>query len=157
MESTDFFRPAAAGEGEMIFALYRSLVGTPYCPWDATYPARENVDDDLATGTLFVLANSAGIVAAGTIRHCEEHDGLVPWTGRNPCDLMRFGVARMAQGRGVGRRFLDELAKTAGQRGFDTMRILVARDNLPAVQLYRRGGGGIPRYRLQLPDPLALL
>ncbi len=135
------FRHASPEDADSVFSLYRSLTGTPYCAWDETYPAREHVTDDLAAQALYALYDGPELVAAATIRRCEEHDAFPCWSPmKNPCDLMRIGVARNRQGHGLGRLMLNHLIAEAGKNGYDGMRILVAKTNLPAVTLYRNAG-----------------
>ncbi len=139
------FRPAIPEDAAPVFSLYRSLVGTPYCAWDDSYPAEEHVSDDIAAQALYCLCDGTAPVAAAAIRLCEEHNSFPLWSAmKNPCDLMRIGVARNRQGHGVGRFFLAKLLDEAKRTGYDGMRILVAKSNLPAVSLYRRIGA---RYR----------
>ena len=135
------FQRAVPEDADAVFALYQSLVGTPFCAWDATYPALEHVHDDIAAGALCTLRSGAELIAAGTIRRCPEHDEIPCWTPmRNPCDLMRIGVALPRQGHGTGHLFLTLLLAESARRGYDYMRILVAETNLPAIALYRRIG-----------------
>ena len=47
------FQRAVPEDADAVFALYQSLVGTPFCAWDATYPAPEHVHDDIAAGALY--------------------------------------------------------------------------------------------------------
>ncbi len=134
------FRPARPGEEAAVMALYHSLIGTPFCAWDDTYPNPACVADDVKNEALYVLDSPDGLIAAGAFRYWPEHDPAAVWTSRNPCDLARFGVAHEWQGRGIGRFFLLRLLEAAKERGFDGMRILVAATNLPAERLYRRAG-----------------
>lgn len=135
------FRPATPEDAAPVFSLYRSLVGTPYCAWDETYPSNAHVSEDIAAKALYCLHDGTELAAAATIRLCEEHNAFPCWSAmKNPCDLMRIGVSRNRQGRGTGRFFLMKLLEEAKRTGYDGMRILVAKTNLPAVSLYRRIG-----------------
>ncbi len=135
------FSAAAPPELEEIFAMLHSLAGTPYCAWTEDYPSKDLTADDLASGSLYTLRDNDGrLAAAATIRHCDEHDGLVPWQSRHPCDLMRIGVDRAYHGQGIAGQMMVHLCSTAARKGFDGMRILVSRDNLPAVRVYERAG-----------------
>jgi len=134
------FRPLRPEEATAVFALYRSMIGLPRCPWDNEYPSRKNVDEDLADHAIYCLQDGENIIAAATVKHCTEHDALVPWKSQNPCDLMRICVAREYQGCGIGARFLAEIFNASTGNGFDAVRILVYGDNLPAVRLYRSAG-----------------
>jgi len=134
------FRRATEADIAVVFALYRSLVGTPYCAWTADYPAFEHVVTDVAHGALYVAQQSTGLIAAGTIDHLEEHDPLQAWAGQRPCDLLRFGVARNHQGQGIGTGFLRYLCREAALQKYDALRILVSSTNFPAIALYRKIG-----------------
>lgn len=134
------FCRAEVPDTSAIFALYRSLVGSPYCAWTSDYPAVAHVHEDIEHQALYVVRDGISIIAAGTIDHLEEHDPLQNWYGKNPCDLLRFGVARAYQGQGVGMFFLNALSDEAYKKNHDALRILVSITNFPAVALYRKIG-----------------
>ncbi len=135
------FQKAAEKDADRIFTLYQSLVGTPYCAWDKDYPNLEIIQEDIALGGLYMLSRESELIAAGAVRHLPEHDKLSCWPPmKNPCDLLRIGVAQSYQGQGIGRFFLKALLSEAERKHFDCMRILVAKTNLPAIALYRRMG-----------------
>ncbi len=46
------FRKAGKSDAETVLALYRAVIGTPYCTWDESYPGEEEIRNDLACGTL---------------------------------------------------------------------------------------------------------
>ena len=41
------FRKAEKKEAELINALYRSVMGDPFCTWDESYPGEEEIQGDL--------------------------------------------------------------------------------------------------------------
>ena len=61
------FRKAKEEEKEDIFLLYRSVVGMPFCVWD-DYPGRDEIEEDMAAGTLFVLEMEGKLL--GAILNC---------------------------------------------------------------------------------------
>lgn len=134
------FRRAETGEAESVFRLLRSLAGAPFCAWSDDYPGMEHVLADLEAKSLYGIFDGDLPAGVGTVRHWPEHDPLAPWRSLKPCDLMRIGVAREFQGRGLGALLLDSLAAAAAADGCDGMRILVCKTNLPAQKLYRRAG-----------------
>ncbi len=134
------FRPARPEEADEVFRLWHSLVGTPFCAWNESYPARAMADEDIALGALYCLCRENEIIGVGTIRRWEEHDSVASWKSRRPCDLMRIGIKRSVQGRGAAGILLRRLLGAARDQGHDGMRILVCRDNLPAIRLYTRAG-----------------
>ena len=145
-EQKDFlsFRSAGPEQIPAVTALWNSLKGTAYCLWDEFYPTEKEAQNDVAEGVLYCLYAPDGTpVAAGTVKHLEEHDSIAPWQGKNPCDLLRIGVDSFYQGKGVASRFLRELIGIAHSGGFDSMRILVGKENLVALKLYQSAGAVI--------------
>lgn len=137
------FRAAERSDAEAVWQLYRSQLGRSGCAWDESYPARENIADDLAARALYCLSGGNGLLlGAGTIRHWEEHDSLPFWDPRmtHPCDLMRICTRPELQGRGLGALLLRHLIHAGRDAQYDGMRILVSRNNLPAIRLYRSAG-----------------
>ena len=132
------FKPVKEHSCGEVAALWDSLKGTPYCLWDEFYPTLKEAQCDCSEDSLYGMYAPDGVLAAaGTVKHLSEHDSIAPWQGKNPCDLLRIGVDRFYQGKGVAARFLDELIRAAASRGFDSMRILVGRENIPALKLYQ--------------------
>ncbi|NLT58660.1 MAG: GNAT family N-acetyltransferase [Clostridiales bacterium] len=132
---------ALAGEGDAaeVLALYRSLIGTPGCTWDLDYPDGETVLRDIAEGSLYLLRQGDRIVSAAAAGQSDELAAL-DWRAKNPCDLARIGVLADCQRRGVGTRMLRSVVEAVRARGFDGIRILVARDNARALALYDKNG-----------------
>ena len=58
------FTPATQADAGAVLQLYRDVVNTPGCTWDDTYPAMENIAEDLAQGALYCLRDAAGMPAA---------------------------------------------------------------------------------------------
>ncbi len=137
----EIFQLAKPEELEEIYAFLHRLAGTPFCAWTDDYPAKEHTADDLANGVLYTLRDGDGrLISAATIRYWAEHDSFAPWQSKNPCDLMRIGVGQAYQGQGVAGRMMEYLCHAAAEKGFDGIRILVCRDNLPAIRVYERAG-----------------
>ncbi len=136
------FSLAGTTETEEIFAFLHALAGSPYCAWTEDYPAKEHTADDIANGGLYTLRDPEHkLAAAATIRYWAEHDTLgIPWQSGKPCDLMRIGVACAYHGQGIAGMMMKHLCRTAAEKGFDGMRILVSRDNLPAIRVYEKAG-----------------
>jgi ribosomal-protein-alanine N-acetyltransferase len=55
-------------------------------------------------------------------------------------DVATIGVAPRSQGRGLGRRLLDELTAEATRRGCTQLFLEVRVENAPAIALYERSG-----------------
>lgn len=135
------FAPVKKEDAEKACALWDSLKGTAYCLWDETYPTMKEALSDTEEQVMYGYYTPEGKLASiGTVMYHPPHDKASPWQGKNPCDLLRIGVDSVFQGKGVAGRFLNELYRIAPEKGFDSMRILVGRDNIPAVKLYERSG-----------------
>jgi ribosomal protein S18 acetylase RimI-like enzyme len=122
-----------------IVSIYRSLVGTPGCTWDYEYPSLETAEHDLARQELFVLKNSGGIVAVASAGDFGELADL-SWKSQNPCELARIGVSPNMQNNGVGTKILRCVMEAMKTKGFDGIRMLVAKINHPALALYDKNG-----------------
>ncbi len=61
------FRKAQMGEGEHIAALYKAVIGTPFCTWDESYPGATEIMGDLSAGSLYVLEEDQELIGAISI------------------------------------------------------------------------------------------
>lgn len=136
-------RLARPEEAEDILAFYQSLIDTPGCTWNMDYPYLEVVQEDIALFSLYCLTDEEGrLLAAATARIDHDIDLLPCWdkTRRNWCELERVGVSRELQGRGIGKELLWQVLSDVQARGFDSVRMLVSRQNQAALALYRSLG-----------------
>ena len=141
METKFIFLPALPEDAEAIYALWQSLAGTPFCAWSIDYPTIVHAEEDIQDNAIYLLRTQNNTLAAvGTIKHLTEHDNILPWQGKNPCDLMHIGVKRQLQGQGIAQYFMAQLIKCAQTKGFDSLRILVCKTNFPAIHLYEKLG-----------------
>lgn len=139
------FRPADWEEKEQIFALFRRAVvygrenGNPV--WGDDYPRMEFVERDILNGSQYVLTFKGGLAGAVS---CLEQDDLdsfsVSWTRGRSAKLMRLCSAPGLRGRGIGAELERRFCETAKLRGFESIRLLAAADNAPALRLYRACG-----------------
>ena len=133
------FLPARYEDIPEIVSIYRSLVGTPGCTWDNEYPSRETAEEDLDSGSLYILKQDGKIVAVVSAGDFGEL-GDLPWTPKNPCELARIGVIPAMQGRGIGTMILQNIMKAMKDKGFDGIRMLVSPTNPAALALYEKNG-----------------
>jgi ribosomal protein S18 acetylase RimI-like enzyme len=122
-----------------IISIYRSLVGTPGCTWDYEYPSQETAERDIARQELFVLKKGGSIVAVASAGVFDELADLT-WKSKNPCELARIGVSPDLHNQGVGTEILRHVMETVNEKGFDGIRMLVAKTNFPALALYEKNG-----------------
>ena len=139
--NTPTYRQAEVRDQEEIVALYRALVGTPFCTWTPTYPSPDNVASDIRCRALHCLSDANRIVAVAAARVNPELDSLA-WDPRlkKPCDLARIGVHPDFQKRGLASMLLTEVIAKTRQDGYDGMRLLVGKTNKPALRLYEKAG-----------------
>lgn len=78
-----------------------------------------------------------------------DRDGLVGYAAGGPsrsriegeAEITTLYVLRAAQGRGLGRRLVEDLARVFQANGASSLMISVLRDNLPARRFYEHLGG----------------
>ncbi len=86
-----------------------------------------------------------------------DGDGILGYAGLDHggdvADVMTVAVAPRAQGRGIGRRLLDELEHRARARGAAHVILEVRADNAPAIGLYERAGFAVLSTRRRYYQP----
>lgn len=123
---------------EALAAMERGLFGGDAWPvetWWAELAARPRRDYVVAVGDGDVIGY-AGIDVAGGV-----------------ADIMTIATASARQGQGLGRRLLDELIRRAQGHGVEAIMLEVRADNLPARQLYERGGFAVISTRRRYYQP----
>ena len=135
------FRAAVPEEAGAILALYRSVLGTPFCVWDEEYPGMTQIREDLATDSLFVLTEGDALVGAISVVPENELDELPFWQCPKPArEFARVVIARDWQGKGLAARLVENIEKVIRSRGAQAVHILVAVGNIPADRTYRKLG-----------------
>ena len=61
-------------------------------------------------------------------------------TSTSCAELLSMAVAPEGRGRGVGRRLVGALLRSASEAGVEKMRVVVGSDNQAAISLYRSAG-----------------
>ena len=129
-------------DAEAVYALYQSLINTPYSTWSEDYPSRDIVFGDVMAGHVLIMRRENGsIVAAIAILPAEEEpefDDIAPWY--DDIDKWavpsRLGVAAEMQGRGIAKRMLVAAMDRARENGCGAVRFLVAKSNPIAQRAY---------------------
>ncbi|WP_010249788.1 GNAT family N-acetyltransferase [Acetivibrio cellulolyticus] len=133
------FSLASYDEISQIMDIYHSLIGTPGCTWSLDYPNRETAESDIDSKSLYVLKKNGLIIAITSLGEFNELEHL-PWTLKVPCELARIGVIPTMQKQGIGTTILKNIIKTAKEKGFDGIRMLVSKTNPAALALYDKNG-----------------
>ena len=138
------FAMAGAEDQGAVLALYRSLLGTPGCAWSEEYPDGELVARDIARGSLYCMWGEDGTLW-GAASAGEDDDDVSPLPFWEPgtqrsCELSRVGIRRDLQGRGLAGALVRHILEDAPRKGFDTIRLLVSRENPAAMAVYQKLG-----------------
>ncbi|MCC8074322.1 MAG: GNAT family N-acetyltransferase [Clostridiales bacterium] len=124
-----------------VLALYRSLIGTEGCAWNEFYPSEDDVRQDISQGGLYLLRTDRGeIIAACALGPDPELDEVDGWDSsvKHPMGLMRMAVRKDCQHRGLAGSLLAQVERDATRQGVDSIRLLAAQTNPPAIALYER-------------------
>lgn len=134
------FRHADPAEAGTVLALYKSVLGTPFCVWDEYYPDASDVENDLARGCLFVLTEpeDGHDVIIGAISICpgNESDEFAPWTSLHAAEFARVVIRPDRQGRGLARLLVAGIEREIAARGIPWVHLLAAEVNIPAYKTY---------------------
>lgn len=150
------FRKATQQDLGGVYALYRSLVGTPMCAWDEYYPGWTQINEDYQHGGLYVTEEGGTIVGVISLVPENELDGLPLWTCTQAREIARVAVAPGHQGKGIAYQMVSALTAQVFQSGVPAIHLLVSEENAPAQRLYRKCGFTfLNRYRMFDLDFLA--
>ena len=122
-------------------ALYRAVIGTPFCVWDESYPGEEEIQNDLASGTLYVLERDGEVIGAISIVPENETDDLDCWKVKeNAREFARVVVRPDCQHQGLSFYLVDGIIQELKKQHAAAIHIAVAKRNIPAQKLYRKMG-----------------
>lgn len=134
------FRNVHQDELEQVYQLYQSVIGTPFCVWDAEYPGWYDIHEDFESQTLYVLLDQGKLVGAISIIVHNELDELDFWQIRQARELARVVVSPAHQGKGYALRMVQEIAAVLRCQGIPAIHLLAAEANLPAQRVYQKAG-----------------
>ena len=135
------FRKADKSEAKTIHALYRAVVGMPFCTWNEEYPGETEIRDDLSCGTLYVLEENDELIGAISIVPENELDGLDCWKVKdNVREFARVVLRPDCQQRGLSARLVEGILQELKKQRTAAVHIAVAKGNIPAQKLYRKTG-----------------
>lgn len=150
-------RPAAPPDVEAAMAILASCIASMRAhgldQWDERYPAREDIDRDIAAGTLFLALHAAAPIGMITLNETQPPEYRpIPWlyTAGRIAVLHRLAVHADFQGRGIASRLMAFAEAAARQRGYAAIRLDAFVHNPAALGLYTRRDyrrAGIVRFR----------
>ena len=130
---------ASEADRKSLMRLYTLQKGQEYCPWTESYPAPENITDDLERDALFIMRNGAGeVIASVSIEEDADVDALSCW---NPAlapgkEIARLAVDPRYQNRGLARKMVAFIMDVLRNRGYRSIHFLVNHRNLKAIRSY---------------------
>lgn len=135
------FRKAQSREQTQILELYRQASNSVFSTWNADYPGLTEIGNDLAAGTLYVLAGRENPVGCISIVPENELDSLSCWTDTERVgEIARVAVSPACQGKRLGLRLVTEAEAELKRMGCRWVHLLVAVGNLPAFRTYQKAG-----------------
>lgn len=136
-----YLEPARPQDTGAVLALYRSLIGLPGTTWNQYYPGPEDVENDIARGSLWCLWGPDGTLwgAASLGEDDQDIRDLSFWApAENSCELTRIGIRKDLHGKGLAEAFVRRLLQNAAREGRDMARLLVSDRNPAALRLYQK-------------------
>jgi len=129
-------------DSEEVLRLYKSLVGSEYCAWTDEYPDDREISFDLSRDALFVMRDKDELVASISIDLDEEVEALSCWSKElEPgAELSRLAVNASYQNRGLAREMMVYAFDILKERGYKSVHLLVAKDNIKALNSYNKLG-----------------
>ena len=138
------FRKACKSEEKAIMVLYQSVIGTPFCTWDGSYPGEEEIRDDLSAESLYVLADKEELLGAISVLPAHEWDAFDCWTVReNAREFARVVIRPDHQHKGLSLLLVEGIIEELQKLQADAIHIAVAKENIPAQKLYAKTGFAI--------------
>lgn len=141
------FELAKKEDSNPILTLYKELKDTP--GWNdipnvtKDYPSMEEVRRDIENNTLYKIQNNKNkIIAVIGLEKNNQYDNLSCWDSsvKNWVDLVRLGVSKKEQQKGIGKMIVNFALAEAQKLGFDGIRLITAQNNYIARNLYEKMG-----------------
>ncbi len=134
-------RLARADELETVLALYKSVLGTPFCVWNENYPDRLELNHDFETENLYVFTENDTIIGAVSVVPENELDELDCWRVRDGAlELARIVISLDRRGKGLAVTMLSELISRLDAAGVPSIHLSAAVTNIPSLKTYAKLG-----------------
>lgn len=144
-QPTTRLRPGLPTDLDALMALVAAVIAGMQAQhidqWDAVYPDRDCIAQDLRIGSATVIEDVGGIIGFVVLNtHQDPPYAPAPWTGTHPAVVHRLMVHPRAQGQGLARRLMAWSEGEALRRGFDSIRLDAFEQNPIAQHLYATSG-----------------
>ena len=112
--------------------------------WDANYPARTHIENDIHAGVGYVMVVDDKVVAYGAVVFTGEpsYNSIKGhWLSEQPYVVLhRIAVAKESRGMGIGRLFMQEVEKMALEKGVHSFKVDTNYDNERMQRTFKKQG-----------------
>lgn len=122
---------------EMYVKIINNMISNGITIWNKYYPI-EVFEEDIREKNLYLLKNNDVILGAFALYEHKDIESDVKWkdTKAKGFLLNRVGVNVDYIRQGIGQKLVKEAAKLAREKGAKFLRLLVVKENTPAIKLY---------------------
>ena len=121
--------------------LYISVRNTPFCVWNEYYPTNEEIECDYTAKTLYITKEDDSILGAVSVNPENEMNDLNCFTKVfKTCEIARVVVNPIYQNKKIGQFMINELIKELNKKGYNSIRLAVEVNHIPAIKLYEKCG-----------------
>ena len=108
--------------------------------WNEFYPYEE-FKNDINNKCLYVVEDEESIISAfGLFKNVSGCENFKWKSSKNAIYLGRFGVNIKYQNQGLGEYSINEAKTLAKKLGYDSLRLQVVKQNIPAISFYKKIG-----------------
>lgn len=134
------FRPATQEDASQVLSLYEKAKGSPFCVWNESYPSMAEIQHDLETQNLYVMADGSKLIGAISVVPENELDDFDCWTFKDGKEIARVVVDKAYQGRGLAFEMVARTESILRERGCKAIHLSVVKSNIPACKTYEKAG-----------------
>lgn len=121
--------------------LYRYVI--KFCKtwdWNENYPSLKMIEEDILNHQLVGLFDNNQLIAISFIGCRQNPDCVKGWKTnlKKPARWARICVHPQYQRKGIGKLFINLIIKDLKSKGYDGIRIIVAKENFAALNLYKK-------------------
>lgn len=133
---------ATAADVPAVVEIYDAVRNGQYCVWNENYPTVDDASRDCEAECLYILANNGEIIGCASVEPVAEDDDLPFWQINDGThrEISRIAISPDHQGKGYARLLTGLLVHELEKQGINSIHLLAAKSNLPAVKTYRALG-----------------
>ena len=125
---------------EKIDEIYKSVLNSKFCMWNENYPTMDDILFDHNHENLFIFEVKNEIIGAISVVKYSELDSFDVWNKEATpwVELSRLVIDKSKQNQGLARIFVEIIVEYLKENGIKSIRLSVAKDNIPALKIYNR-------------------